>query len=116
MEFTQLIGGRSEKSEASFDVINPATGKVFAKSPDASKSQLDAAVAAARRAFPAWRALSFEQRRDYLNKFGQAFKQHVDELVPLLVREQGKPMAAARGELSYTPLQIEKLCTLEVKD
>jgi acyl-CoA reductase-like NAD-dependent aldehyde dehydrogenase len=114
MEFTQLIDGRSETSDTSFEVINPATGKVFAKSPNASKAQLDAAVAAARRAFEGWRALSFADRRDYLHRFGQAFKEHVEELIPLLVREQGKPLASARAELSYTPLQIERLCTLEV--
>src|SRR5689334_14457870 len=114
MEFTQLIDGRSQPSETSFDVINPATGKVFAKSPNASKAQLDAAVAAARRAFESWRVLSFDERRDYLQRFGQVFKEHVEELIPLLVREQGKPLAAARSELSYTPLQIERLCALEV--
>jgi len=114
MEFTQLIDGRSETSETSFDVINPATGKVFAKSPNASKAQLDAAVAAARRAFSSWRSLSFAERRDYLQRFGQAFKGYIEELIPLLVREQGKPLAAARSELSYTPLQIERLCALEV--
>src|SRR5436189_65936 len=65
MEFTHLIDGRSEASETSFDVINPATGKVFAASPDASKAQLDTAVAAARRAFVGWRALAFGERPDY---------------------------------------------------
>lgn len=114
MEFTQLIDGRSEASETSFDVVNPATGKVFAMSPKASKVQLDAAVAAARRAFSEWRALSFGERRNYLQQFGQAFKDHIEELIPLLVREQGKPLASARAELSYTPLQIERLCSLEV--
>ena len=115
MEFTHTIDGRGVSSEASFDVINPATAEVFARCPDASRSQLDAAVAAARRAFAGWSALSFEQRRDYLNRFGRAFKERVEDLIPLLVREQGKPLAAARAELSYTPLQIEKLCSLEVR-
>ena len=116
MEFTHTIDGRGVSSEAAFDVINPATATVFAQCPDASRAQLDMAVAAARRAFAGWSALSFEERRDYLNRFGQAFKQHIEELIPLLVREQGKPLAAARAELSYTPLQIEKLCSLEVQN
>ena len=116
MEFTHTIDGRGSSSEASFDVINPATAVAFARCPDASRAQLDAAVAAAKRAFAGWSALSFEERRDYLNRFGKAFKDRVEELVPLLVREQGKPLAAARAELSYTPLQIEKLCSLEVRN
>ena len=116
MEFTHTIDGRGSSSEASFDVINPATAVAFARCPDASRAQLDAVVAAAKRAFAGWSALSFEERRDYLNRFGKAFKDRVEELVPLLVREQGKPLAAARAELSYTPLQIEKLCSLEVRN
>jgi acyl-CoA reductase-like NAD-dependent aldehyde dehydrogenase len=116
MEFTHTIDGRGVTSEASFDVINPATAEVFARCPDASKAQLDMAVAAARRAFTGWSALSFEERRDSLNRFGRVFKEHIEELIPLLVREQGKPLAAARSELSYTPLQIEKLCSLEVRN
>jgi len=116
MEFTHTIDGRGLSSEASFDVINPATAAVLARCPDASRAQLDAAVAAAKRAFAGWSVLSFEERRDYLNSFGRAFKERMEDLIPLLVREQGKPMAAARAELSYTPLQIEKLCSLEVRN
>jgi acyl-CoA reductase-like NAD-dependent aldehyde dehydrogenase len=116
MEFTHTIDGRGLSSEASFDVINPATEEVLARCPDASRAQLDAAVAAAKRAFAGWSVLSFEERRDYLNSFGRAFKERMEDLIPLLVREQGKPMAAARAELSYTPLQIEKLCSLEVRN
>jgi len=115
MEFTHTINGRGETSGASFDVINPATGQPFAKCPDASRAQLDAAVDAARRAFPGWRSISFEERRQHLMRFGRAFKERVEELIPLLVREQGKPLASARAELSYTPLQIDRLCALEVK-
>jgi acyl-CoA reductase-like NAD-dependent aldehyde dehydrogenase len=116
MEFTHTIDGRGLSSEASFDVINPATATVLARCPDASRAQLDAAVAAARRAFPGWSVLSFEERRDYLNRFGGAFKERIEDLIPLLVREQGKPLAAARAELSYTPIQIEKLCSLEIRN
>jgi len=116
MEFTHTIDGRGESSEASFDVINPATATVLARCPDASRAQLDAAVAAARRAFSGWSALSFEERRDYLHRFGRQFKEHLEEFIPLLVREQGKPLAAARAELSYTPLQMEKLCSLEIRN
>jgi acyl-CoA reductase-like NAD-dependent aldehyde dehydrogenase len=116
MEFTHTIDGRGVSSEASFDVINPATEAVLARCPDASRAQLDAAVAAAKRAFAGWSVLSFEDRREYLNRFGRTFKEHIEALIPLLVREQGKPLAAARAELSYTPLQIEKLCSLEVRN
>jgi acyl-CoA reductase-like NAD-dependent aldehyde dehydrogenase len=116
MKFTHTIDGRGETSERSLDVINPATGEAFAKCPDASNAQLDRAVDAARRAFAGWRELSFEDRRAYLNRFGQSFKTHVEELVPLFVSEQGKPLSAARAELSYVAVQIERICMLDVKD
>lgn len=116
MEFTHTIDGRGVSSEASFDVINPATETVLARCPDASRTQLDTAVAAAKRAFAGWSVLSFEERREYLNRFGSVFRERIEDLIPLLVREQGKPLAAARAELSYTPLQIEKLCSLEIRN
>src|SRR5262245_47916996 len=96
MEYTHTIDGQGETSDAHFDVINPADGKPFAQCPDATKAQLDRTVVAARRAFESWRTLSFEERRDYLNHFGQAFKERTEDLIPLLIREQGKPLAAAR--------------------
>ena len=114
MEFTLTINGLAVTSENSFGVINPATGEPFAKCPDASRDQLDAAVDAARRAFSSWRNLTVDERRSYLMHFGQAFKERVEEFIPLLVQEQGKPLAAARMELAYTPVQIERLCALKV--
>lgn len=116
MQFTHTIDGRGETSPTSFDVINPATGQAFARCPDASSAQLDSAVHAARTAFPAWRALGVDERRQHLRRFAQALREQVEELVPLLVREQGKPLAAARAELSHTPVQIERLCELDVRD
>jgi acyl-CoA reductase-like NAD-dependent aldehyde dehydrogenase len=115
-EFTHTIDGRGESSEAFFDVINPATGQPFARCPDASKVQLDRAVAAARRAFPSWSALPFDKRRAYLGRFAQAIRERGEELIPLLVSEQGKPMAAARQEVVHAPEQIERLSSIEIKD
>lgn len=115
-EFTHTIDGRGQTSEASFDVINPATGASFARCPDASEAQLGQAVAAARRAFEAWSALSFEERRNYLKKFAQAVRNRGEELIPLLVREQGKPLSAARQEVTHAAEQIERLSSIEIKN
>jgi acyl-CoA reductase-like NAD-dependent aldehyde dehydrogenase len=113
-EFTHTIDGRGEASAAYFDVINPATAEPFARCPDASKAQLDQAVAAARRAFPSWSELSFEQRRAYLARFAQALRDRGEELIPLLVREQGKPLAAATQEVTHAPEQIERLSSIKI--
>jgi acyl-CoA reductase-like NAD-dependent aldehyde dehydrogenase len=115
-EFTHTIDGRGETSETFLDVINPATGRPFARCPDASKAQLDLAVAAARRAFPSWSELSFENRRAQLRRFAQVMRERGEELIPLLVREQGKPLAAARQEVTHAPEQIEQLSSMEVRN
>jgi acyl-CoA reductase-like NAD-dependent aldehyde dehydrogenase len=108
------IGGRAVSSGNSIDVIDPATGKVFAHAPEASRDQLDQAVRAAREAFPAWSGLSFEDRRACLGRFASAMREHVDELAALLVREQGKTLLECRKELSFVPHQIERVSALEV--
>ena len=61
-DFALLIGGELAGSERSLDVINPATGAVFARCPAASQAQLERAVTSARGAFGAWSRLSFEER------------------------------------------------------
>ena len=115
-DFAHLIDGRPVTSSATFDVINPATGAVFAHCPDASEQQLDDAVGAARRAFPRWSALSFEERRAQLGRLAAALRENTDELVGLLVKEQGKTLAECRKELSFVPNQIERIAAIEVSN
>jgi acyl-CoA reductase-like NAD-dependent aldehyde dehydrogenase len=115
-EYAHTIDGRPEVSDAWFDVINPATGAAFARCPDASRTQLDQAVGAARRAFGDWSRLSFEKRREYLRRFAAALAEQSANLIPLLVREQGKPLAAAAAELTHAPEQVERLSSIEIKD
>jgi acyl-CoA reductase-like NAD-dependent aldehyde dehydrogenase len=114
--YTHTIDGRGESSDAAFDVINPATGSAFARCPDASRAQLDRAVASARQAFEGWSSRTFEDRRGELQRLAQALREHADELTRLLVREQGKPLAAARAELVHAPEQIERLASIEIRD
>ena len=112
--FMHTIDGRGVSSTGSFDVINPATGETFAQCPDASRAQLDEAVAAARRAFGSWRRLSFDERRKLLFQFAAAMRDEVEPLAQILVREQGKTLAECRRELSFVPLQIERLSSIDV--
>ena len=97
--FTHTIAGKGEGSAASFEVINPGTGEAFALCPDATREQLDRAVAAARAAFPAWRKTPQEQRREALRAFGEAVRARTDEIATLLTREQGKPLQRAKEEI-----------------
>jgi acyl-CoA reductase-like NAD-dependent aldehyde dehydrogenase len=98
--YSLLINGQLVKAHAQLDVINPATGAVFAHCPAAGAEQLDAAVAAARAAFPAWRALGFAGRATYIEKCAAALTGHREPLARLLTQEQGKPLAQSLEEIS----------------
>lgn len=113
---SHLVDGRLIGSNASFEVVNPATGRAFALCPDASQADLDAAVAAARRAFPAWAALGFEGRRALIFALADRIADAADELAPLLTREHGKPLDQARMELSVSGHHMKQLASLDLPD
>jgi len=114
--FTHTIDGKAEAGETSFEVINPATASAFAQCPDATRAQLDRAIAAARRAFPAWAKKSFEERRTYLHKFAAAVRERSEELAALITHEQGKPYPNALREIAGTVHSLEAMSNIEVKD
>lgn len=98
-QYRMLVAGKLTGAAERFEVINPATEQVIASVPDASQADLDAAIAAARAAFPAWSAKSMDERRAVLNAMGDAILANVDELKRLLTTEQGKPHHEAEGEV-----------------
>lgn len=93
------IGGALEPGAGAMAVIDPATATPFAQAPDASPADLDRAVAAAQAAFPGWAATPHEDRAGLVAALAEAVERHVDDLAPLLTREQGKPLAEARREV-----------------
>lgn len=113
--YTHTIDGKAESSERSFDVVNPATGEPFAKCPDASREQLDRAVASARKAFAPWAAKSFAERREAIAAFAHGLAARIDEIGPVLTREQGKPLGQAKWEIGGAAHELEAMCKLEIK-
>lgn len=99
-DFTMTIGGRAATTLASFDSIDPATEEPIAAVPDATREQLDAAVANARSAFPSWSALAPARRQALLARIAGVLKANSEQLAALLTREQGKPLALARYEIA----------------
>jgi len=93
------IGGEAAPTEATFDVINPATGAVVAAAPDCGREQLDGAMESAAKAFRDWR-LDEGARRDALRAVADVLSSSVDELAPILTAEQGKPLRDARREVA----------------
>lgn len=97
-DFNLLIDGAMVPGDMTMPILNPATEEVVAQCPRASKKQLDAAVAAAKAAYPAWAATTMDQRRQYLNKIADIVEANAGELARILTSEQGKPLADANGE------------------
>jgi len=94
----------------SSDVYNPALGAVSAQVPLASKEEVDAAVAAARAAFPAWRETPPLKRAHILFRFKQLLDEHHDELAELITREHGKVFSDAKGEVTRGIEVVEFAC------
>ena len=97
--FKLLIDGVLTDGARTMDVVNPATGAAFETCPVADEAQLNAAVAAATAAFPAWSALPIEQRAARIDALADALQARADEFARLLTAEQGKPDAQAKMEV-----------------
>ena len=80
-------------------LVNPATEEVIAEIEAAGVEETDAAVARAKEAFPAWRALAPADRARLLRRLGTLVEEHGEELARLESRNVGKPIAGARGEV-----------------
>jgi acyl-CoA reductase-like NAD-dependent aldehyde dehydrogenase len=99
-DFSLLVDGENVTSQTFLVVINPASGEVVARCPAAGRAELDRAVAAARRAFPAWSELSYEHRTTVIKRMAEVLKANADALAELLTREQGKPLQQSKDEIN----------------
>lgn len=97
--FPLLIDGKLVAGEAALEVVNPATGQVFATCARAQRAQLEAAVAAARRAFRAWSLTPLEERRRRLLALAEAMAARTEDFARLTTQESGKTLKAARHEI-----------------
>ena len=87
-------GGRQEQ-----DVVNPATGKAFARLPHASRADLDRALAAAQRAFGTWKHSSPMERSRILRKVGELSRERAADIGRNITLDMGKPVAEAITEV-----------------
>src|SRR3546814_20071070 len=95
MAYKLFRDGRLVDGASTLDVVEPATGKVFATCARADEGQLEEAIAAAKRAFPAWSSLAHAKRQDYLIRLADAMEARENDFCTLLTREQGKPLDQA---------------------
>ncbi|GLU37217.1 NAD-dependent succinate-semialdehyde dehydrogenase [Pseudomonas sp. NBRC 100443] len=101
------IDGQWHSGGPTYAVRNPATGEVVAEVPRGGAEETNAAIAAAERALPAWRGLLAKERAARLRRWAELMLASQDELARLLSREQGKPLAEAKGEVAYAASFLE---------
>ncbi len=92
---------------AAFNVVDPADGSVLARVPSLGVEETRHAIAVAAAAFPAWRALTAKERAGLLRRWYELIVQNTGDLAMLMTREQGKPLAEARGEVAYGAAFVE---------
>ncbi len=109
------IDGSTQSSDETLAVIDPSTGSPFIEVPSASLGQLDEAVAAANRAFATWKAIPLVERQEAVKAIGQLIRDNIDELAELVMREQGKPLNNAKGEIMASLRQVEVFGSIELE-
>ncbi len=112
-EYAHWIGGRTRHAgagERSAEVFDPARGTVVAHVPLADAAVVDAAVAAAREAFPAWAATTPLNRARVLFRYRALLERDADLIAEAITREHGKTLADARGELTRGIEVVEFAC------
>ncbi len=103
----QLVAGQSGRQGRVYD---PATGQVRAQLALASAEETAAAIAAARRALPAWTATPPLQRARVMFRFKALIEAHLDEIARLITLEHGKVLSDARGEVIRGLEVVEFAC------
>jgi succinate-semialdehyde dehydrogenase/glutarate-semialdehyde dehydrogenase len=89
---------RAGSSAETIPVVNPATEEVVGQVADATKADLDQALAAAEKGFRRWRKTSAFERSKLMRKAAELVRQRADDIARLMTIEQGKPLAEAKGE------------------
>ncbi len=90
-----------------FEVHNPANGERVGRAPRCTAADVERAIEAAHAAFPSWRATPAKTRAQLLRRWFDLILAHRDDLASIMVSEQGKPLAEARGEIEYAASFIE---------
>jgi succinate-semialdehyde dehydrogenase / glutarate-semialdehyde dehydrogenase len=94
-------------ASGAIEVDNPATGDIVGTVPRLGKADTSRAIAAAARAFPAWRRTTAKARAVVLRRWFELMMANQEDLARLMTIEQGKPLAESRGEVAYAASFLE---------
>ena len=106
------VQGEWQQSAAveSLAVLNPATGEELGRTPLSPAAEVDAAVQAARRAFPGWRRVPVTERIQYLFKLKGLLEDQFEDIARTITMECGKTLAESRGEMRRAIENVEVAC------
>jgi len=99
MRIEHLIDGKAASGRDYFETVNPATQDVLAEVARGGAEEVNAAVAAAKRAFPAWAALPAPERARRIRRLGELITEHVPDLSETETRDTGQVIAQTRKQL-----------------
>jgi succinate-semialdehyde dehydrogenase/glutarate-semialdehyde dehydrogenase len=104
-----FINGEWQAAENSstFEVTDPATGESLGTVPNMGTAETRRAIDAANKAWPAWRKKTAKERAAIMRRWYELMLENAEDLAMILTREQGKPLAEAKGEIGYAASFIE---------
>src|SRR6185436_15169114 len=112
-ELQNYVGGTFvSPTRPLLDVYNPSSGDVISRVPLSQAAEVDAAVAAARAAFPGWSATPIKERAQVFYRYKALLERNIDELAALVTEENGKIASEARAEVLKSAELTEFACSL----
>lgn len=99
MRIDHLVDGRALSSPTYFETVNPASQEVLAEVAAGGAAEVDAAVSAAKRAFPAWAARPASERAALLRRLGDLISRYAPEIARLETQDTGQPIAQTGKQL-----------------
>lgn len=107
-----MLDGKQVQSASTefFDIHDPATGKLIARTPLCTQQEMDAAADSCADAFKSWRKVPPSSRARIMHKYEAAIKDSTDELAQIITREQGKTIADAKGDI-FRGVEVVEIAT-----
>src|SRR3954451_23248666 len=113
-DIRNYIGGTFVEHDADryLDVFNPADGSVISRVPLSAAADVDRAVAAAQKAFPAWSAMPIKERVQVFFRYKTLLEKNIEELAALVTEENGKVLGEGKAEVLKSAELTEFACSL----
>lgn len=108
------INGQLVAGDLQLDIVNPATGEIFATVARASKDQAQEAVDAAKQAAQSWSKTLITERQSILISLAEKLNARADEIARIMTQEQGKPLAESQFEVSYAEAFIRHFASMDI--